>query len=376
MMIKRYISDKILSDLKNSGKVVVLYGPRQSGKTTLSKRFLNSSGINALQVNADQLKYIDILSSRNLTKLRALIEGYDYLFIDEGQRIPEIGLNLKIIHDELPNVKVLVTGSSSFLLSKKVTESLAGRKRVFTLLPISMQELSSQFNSYELDDQLAERLVFGSYPEVITTKGQMNKISYLQDIASSYIYKDILELENIRYPMKVRDLLRLLSYQVGSQVSIHELSKQLRINSQTVERYLELLEHSFVIYKLPAFSRNLRKEISKSSKYYFYDNGIRNILIDDMKEIEIRDDIGALWENFIITERKKKLLSEGIYANSFFWRTYTGAELDYIEERGGNLFAYEIKYKKSNIKTPVTWREQYASECELVNRDNYLDFIT
>jgi hypothetical protein len=358
-----------------SEKVILLYGPRQAGKTTLSKQIIEKSGLKTLMINADQLKFVDILSSRDLSKLNSLVKGYEMLFIDEGQRVPEIGLNLKILHDEIPGLKILVTGSSSFLLSNRVTESLTGRKKVFTLLPVSMNELSVTNNPFELDDQLEERLIYGQYPEIINTVAYFEKEEYLREISSSYIYKDILELESIKYPLKIRDLLRMLAFQLGSQVSIHELSKKLRLNSETIERYLHLLEQSFVIFKLSSFSRNLRKEISKSQKYYFYDNGIRNVLIDNLNLLNDRNDIGALWENFIISERMKLLLSERKYVNSFFWRTYTGAELDYIEEYNGKLKAFEIKYNKSKVSLPKSWKEQYGSNFQLINKSNYQEFI-
>jgi predicted AAA+ superfamily ATPase len=376
MIISRSISGPVLKDLTESGKIVLLYGPRQAGKTTLSKMIIEKIGIKSLLVNADQAKYVDVLSSRDLVKLRSLVSGYELLFIDEGQRVPDIGLNLKILHDEIPDLKILVTGSSSFLLSGRVTESLTGRKKVHTLLPLSMEELSEHFNSFEINEQLEERLVYGNYPEVVTLTGYREKEEYLREISSSYIYKDILELENIKYPLKIRDLLRLLAFQVGSQVSIHELGKQLGLNRETVERYLYLLEQSFVIYRLSAFSRNLRKEITKSDKFYFYDNGIRNIIIDNMNLLNARNDVGALWENFIISERKKYLLSNQQYANCYFWRTYSGAEIDYIEDIQGELFAYEIKYSKTKGKLPKTWQEHYNSNFQLVNWENYLSFVS
>ncbi len=375
MNIDRLIKPQIIADLKQLNKVVLLYGPRQAGKTTLSKQIIQEMGLKTLMINADQLKYIDVLSSRDLGKLRSLVAGYEMLFIDEGQRIPEIGINLKILHDELPDLKILVTGSSSFLLSGRVSESLAGRKRTHTLLPISLQELSVFHNRFELNDQLEERLIFGSYPEVVTTVNNAEKENYLRDISSSLIFKDILELEMIKYPLKIRDLLKLLAYQVGSQVSLHELGIKLGLNRDTVERYLFLLEQSFVIFKLPAFSRNPRKEISKSQKYYFYDTGIRNILIDNMKYLNDRNDSGALWENFIIAERQKYLVFNKKNADCFFWRTFAGTEIDYVEEYKGEYFAYEIKSVKSNIRIPVSWSSEYGSNYRIINKDNYQEFI-
>ncbi|MCX6243390.1 MAG: ATP-binding protein [Bacteroidetes bacterium] len=375
MEIDRFIKPQIIAALKQHKKIVLLYGPRQSGKTTLSKQIIREMELKTLMINADQSKYIDVLSSRDLGKLRSLVAGYELLFIDEGQRIPEIGINLKIMHDELPELKTLVTGSSSFMLSGRVSESLAGRKRIFTLLPLSMQELARFNNPFALNDQLEERLIFGSYPEVVTTVNNAEKEYYLRDISSSLIFKDILELEMIKYPLKIRDLLKLLAYQMGSQVSLHELGVKLGLNRETVERYLFLLEQSFVIFKLPAFSHNPRKEISKSQKYYFYDTGIRNILIDNMKYLNDRNDSGALWENFIIAERQKYLLFNQKNVNRFFWRTYSGTEIDYVEEYKGEYFAYEIKSGKSKTRTPVSWSSEYGSNYININKDNYLEFI-
>lgn len=375
MLISRILTDLISKDLKHSGKVIILYGPRQVGKTTLSKQVIEDTGFRSLMINADQLKYLDVLSSRDLKKLQSLVSGYDLLFIDEGQRVPEIGINLKILHDELPELKVLVTGSSSFLLSDRVSEALTGRKKIHTLLPVSLKELALDFNEFELRDQLDERLIYGMYPEVITTINQKEKEEYLREITNSTLFKDILELEHIRYPMKIRDLLRLLAFQVGSQVSIKELCDRLNLNRETVERYLFLLEQSFIIFRMAAFSRNLRNEISKSQKYYFYDNGIRNILIDNLNPPESRNDIGPLWEGFIISERKKKLIYEQKKVNTYFWRTYTGTELDYIEETGNNLDAFEIKYRKNNSKAPKAWVENYGKIFRSITKDNFLEFV-
>ena len=375
MLIQRILNNRIKSDLINSGKVIVLYGPRQAGKTTLSEAVIKNTGLKSLMINADQLKYIDVLSSRDLKKLKSLVSGYELLFIDEGQRVPEIGINLKILHDEIPSLKILVTGSSSFLLSGKVTEALTGRKKTYTLLPASMQELSLDNNEFELNDQLDERLIYGMYPEVIVIENYKEKEDYLQEITTSYLYKDILELENIRYPMKIRDLLRLLAFQLGAQVSINELCKSLRLNRETVERYLFLLEQSFIIFRLNAFSRNQRNEISKSQKFYFYDNGIRNMMIDNLNSLETRGDVGALWENFIISERKKKLLYDQTRVNSYFWRNYAGVELDMVEEINNGLTAFEIKYKKPRLKAPKAWTDNYGNNFHCITRDNYLKFL-
>lgn len=375
MEYRRKIKADLINDLQKLNKVIILYGPRQSGKTTLSKEIADQLKYKSLYLNADQPKYIDILSSRDAVRLKNLTLGYQLLIIDEGQRIPEIGVNLKIIHDEIPELKVLVTGSSSFLLSNKVNESLAGRKKIYTLLPLSISELSEHFTAFEINEQLDNLLIYGLYPEVLKSTQITTKRDYLTDITNSLIYKDILELEDIKYPLKIRDLLKLLAFQIGSQVSINELSKTLRINNETVERYLYLLEQSFIIFELSAFSKNPRKEISKSRKYYFYDLGIRNTLIENFNEFQMRNDLGAIWENFIISERKKKLAYENQYVNSYFWRTYAGTELDYIEERNQELFAFEIKNTKPKLKAPPSWTENYGKNYECIFRENYLDFL-
>lgn len=375
MLIPRIITEQIVKNLKRGKKVILIYGPRQAGKTTLAKGVIEKSGLKTLYVNGDQLKYVDILSSRDLTKLRGLVSGYDLLFIDEGQRIPEIGITLKILHDEMPKLKVLVTGSSSFLLSGRVSESLAGRKKNFSLFPLSVQELSMIYNPFEINDKLEDWLIFGLYPEVLNATAHNDKEDYLLDIASSYIYKDIIELEHIKFPLKINELLRLLAFQIGSQVSIHELGKQLGLNRETVERYIYLLEQAFIIFRVPAFSKNPRKEIRKSQKYYFYDLGVRNILINNMNPLNVRNDAGALWENFLTVERMKKLNYERGAFSSFFWRSYSGAEIDYVEEKEGAISAFEFKFNLSKVRTPALWREQYKSEVKLINRDNFLDFV-
>ncbi|MBM3436499.1 MAG: ATP-binding protein [Bacteroidetes bacterium] len=376
MLIQRTISDQILKDLIELKRVVLIYGPRQAGKTTLSKMVIEKTGMKTLMVNADQSKYLDVLSSRDLNQLKSLVSGYELLFIDEGQRVPEIGLNLKILHDELPHLRILVTGSSSFLLSGKVTEAMTGRKKEHHLLPFSMEELLSLFNQYELNDQLNERLVYGNYPVVVAMENTTDKEEYLREISSSYLYKDLFELEQIKFPAKIRELLKLLAYQIGSQVSVHELGNQLKLNRETVERYLYLLEQSFIIFRLSAYSSNLRKEVTKSDKFYFYDIGIRNVIIDNLNLLSNRNDSGQLWENFIVAERKKFLLFHRKYFNSYFWRLYSGTEIDYIEERQGDLFAYEIKYTKGKNKPPKAWHETYGNHFDLITRNNYLDFIT
>jgi predicted AAA+ superfamily ATPase len=374
MFIARIIFSAV-SEALYSGKIAIIYGPRQAGKTTLSKSIISETGLKVQYANADQLKYIDILSSRDLNKMKSLVSGYDLLFIDEAQRIPEIGLNLKILHDEIPNLKILVTGSSSFLLSNRISEALTGRKKIFTLLPFSISELKSKFTEFEIANMTDNFLVYGCYPEVIKSLGYHEKEEYLNEVVTSYLFKDILELENIKYPSKIRDILRLLAFQIGSQISIHEIGTQLKLNTETVERYLFLLEQSFIVFRLSAFSRNPRKEISKSQKYYFYDNGIRNAIIGDFKPAELRADMGALWENFLIAERRKNLMFRRSFFKTYFWRNYAGAEVDYVEEYQGKLYAFEIKLHKMKKFPPKAWLASYESDYNCITRDNYLQFV-
>jgi predicted AAA+ superfamily ATPase len=376
MFIKRLLSNILIEKIETSEKVVIIYGARQLGKTTLAKFIIDKLGLKTLSINADQEKYIDVLSSRDLKKLESLVDGYELLFIDEAQRIPDIGINLKILKDEIPGLKILVTGSSSLTLADSVSEPLTGRKWTYNLYSLSIQELEATKNKFELNEELDDLLVFGSYPEVYTTINRADKIELLYEISSSYLYKDILELSNIKYPRKIRSLLRLLAFQIGSEVSVFDLSKNLGINKETVDNYIDLLEKAFIIFRISGYSKNMRKEIRKQDKFYFFDLGIRNAVIDNLKSPDQRNDIGALWENFIISERKKYLHYNRINATGYFWRTYTGAELDYIEEFAGNLNAYEIKYSKKRIKAPRSWIENYPdASFKTINRDNFLEFV-
>lgn len=377
MNIPRTIQNDITKRLVESNKVVILFGPRQVGKTTLAKSIISEWPGRVLQISADEAVYIDVLSSKDSSKLRSLVAGYDLLFIDEAQRVPDIGMNLKILHDQIPEVHILVTGSSSFDLANSNREPLTGRVWTYNLHPISILELSALYNRFEIDAQIEQRLVFGSYPELFSIDNQADKIDYLYEVGNAYLYKDILELSSIRNSAKIRDLLRMIAYQVGSEVSLSELGAALGISKDTVYSYIDLLEKTFVLFRLSGFNRNLRKEVSRNDKIYFYDLGIRNMVIDNFKPVEVRDDVGALWENFLIAERMKKLSYTRVHARTYYWRTYTGAEIDYIEERDGILYAYEFKSGSRSAKCPTTWAQTYPeSQFEVVNRSNYLDFLT
>ena len=306
------------------------------------EQIVERSPLRALMVNGDELRYADALSSRDAKLLKGLVKGYELLIIDEAQRIPNIGINLKILHDTLPALKIIATGSSSFELANRVSEPLTGRTWTYVLYPIAVSELAHINNKFELRDLLDESLVFGSYPEIQTMSGDVERAELLREICNSYLYKDILELTGIRNRDKIAGLLRLLAYQIGSQVSREEIGKSLGMGKDTVDSYIDLLEKSFVVFRLSGFSRNLRKEVVKTKKIFFYDLGIRNTLIDNMNRLSRRNDTGQLWENFLIIERLKTLSYRKRLANRYFWRTYTGAEIDYVEESGGRLHGFEF----------------------------------
>lgn len=373
-MIYRYIQKECLDHLARSRKIMLIYGPRQAGKTTLVKSFEKESGLRALYISADLSKNENLLMQRDLKVYSDLTEGYQLLIIDEAQRVPDIGLVLKIMYDEMPHLKVIATGSSSFDLANSASEPLTGRKRIFHLLPLSLEEISGEMNKYELDQQMENLLIFGSYPEVYTSSPNQKK-EILEDISESYLFKDVLQLTTVKYITKIRDLLRLIAFQVGQQVSIHELTNKLGINRETVERYIDLLEKAFVIFRLPPFSRNPRSEVSKMDKIYFYDNGIRNILIDNLKPLDYRMDIGNLWENFVVAERRKQILNCRKNVHSYFWRTYSGTEIDYVEETDTGITGYEIKLNKDKYRIPKAWKTEYNGGLKLINRKSYLDFL-
>jgi len=374
MTILRHIETDCLDHLSSSGKIMLIYGPRQAGKTTLVKQLGKKSGLKAKYLSADLSENELLLMQRDLRTLTNLTEGYQLLIIDEAQRIQDIGLVLKILYDEMPDLKIIATGSSSFELANQTAEPLTGRKTVFHLLPFALGEIIQERNKFEMDQQLEDILQYGLYPEVFKASVSQ-KSSLLGEICESYLYKDVLQLTTVKYTVKIRELLRLLAFQVGQLVSVNELSQTLSINRETVERYIDLLEKAFVIFRLPAYSRNLRKEVAKMDKIYFYDTGIRNYLIDNLKPLSLRIDAGNLWENFVIAERRKQLLCTRTQVHSYFWRTYTGAEIDYVEEGTEGLMGFEIKMSKDKVKSPKLWQEEYKGGFQLVNRKNYLDLL-
>jgi predicted AAA+ superfamily ATPase len=375
-LIFRDLSSKLKDRIQNSNKILLLYGARQVGKTTLINHILENYPGRILKADGDQQDFVDVLSSRDLLKLKQLVSGYDLLFIDEAQRIKNIGINIKILHDQIPDLKIIATGSSSFELASKVAEPLTGRAWTYTLYPISVSELRHSHNPFELNRRLDEFLQFGMYPEALSIPNSADKEEFLTNLSYSYLYKDILDLGGIKHSDKIRDLLRLLAFQTGSLISYSELGQNLGMSTETVQRYIDLLEKSFVLFRLTGFSKNLRKEIVKSPKIYFNDLGIRNAVLENFNPPNKRPDLGGLWENFLLLERIK-LLSNGQHrANRFFWRTYTGAEIDYIEESGGILKGYEFKWKNKHVKAPATWLKTYTEATfQYINRENYLDFV-
>ncbi len=339
------------------------------GSTSLRSRF----------VNADELLYRETLASQDKQQLKEILGDAELLIIDEAQRVPEIGLNLKILVDSFPDIRILATGSASFDLANKISEPLTGRKITFTLYPISYHEIAQEFGVLEARSQLERWLIWGGYPAIMTTDNSDLRARLLGELVGSYLYRDILEMEGIRRSEKIVDLLRLLAFQIGQEVSISELATSLALNRQTVDRYLDLLEKVFVIFRVSGFSRNLRKEVTKNSRYYFYDNGVRNSLIQNFNSLNLRNDRGQLWENFLMVERRKANQLANRQVNPYFWRTYDRKEIDYIEEYGGRLFGFEFKWGSGHIRKPT--RTEFLntypdSELATVNKENFEKFLS
>jgi hypothetical protein len=358
------------------GKVIVIYGARRTGKTTLLKEFLKNESEPYTLVSGDDIPIQSYLSSQSIEKLKAFVGTTRLLVVDEAQKIPHIGTNLKLIVDHMPDVRVIVTGSSSFDLARSTGEPLTGRKFTLKLFPLAQLEIGQIEKIHQTQANLENRLIYGSYPEIVLMPDNKGREHYLKEIVSSYLYKDILEMDGVRHSSKINRLLQLIAFQIGKEVSLSELGTSLGMSKNTVERYLDLLEKSFVVQRLTGFSRNLRNEITKNCRYYFLDNGIRNTLINNFNLLEQRNDAGELWENYIIIERLKRQEYLSGPANNYFWRTYTRQELDFVEEREGRLFGYEIKWGKAKPRKPKEWLSAYPEgSFELINRENYLKFI-
>ncbi len=358
-------------------KVLIIYGPRQVGKTTSVKKFLSETSFKYASYSGDDLEFSYSFSRCSLESTKRIVGENRLIFIDEAQKIENIGTALKLIVDNFQDIYVIATGSSSFDLANTAEETLTGRKNLLVLYPISIGELLLQQTLYEFEEKLEEYLIYGTYPEIITHEDQAQKEKRIIEIKDSALIKDLLVFQRVKRSRLVIDLLKLLAFQVGSEVSCNELGERLGLNEKTVRRYLDLLEKSFVLFRLDGFSRNLRKEVSKMSKYYFYDLGIRNALISNFNDLGTRNDVGQLWENFMVLERIKRNAYRGISANYYFWRTYDQKEIDLIEERGGMLYGYEFKWRDNKKKPPKDWLKTYSNATyDVVTPNQYLDFVT
>jgi len=359
------------------GKVLVIYGARQVGKTTLMKKLLRETSLRHAFYTGDDFTFAADFGKCDLRIIQNIVQGLDILVIDEAQKIENIGTALKLVVDHFPDKYVIVTGSSSFDLANSTEEALTGRKTIVTLYPISFQEIAESSTPYEANKRLDELLIYGSYPEVASLTSLSEKENRITEIANSYLIRDILEFQLLKRSQTVMDLLKLLAFQIGSQVSTVELGKQLGLDYKTVQRYLDLLEKSFVLISLGGFSRNLRKEVSKMNMYYFMDLGIRNAVIANFNPLHLRNDVGQLWENFMVLERMKRNAYAEKKANYYYWRTYDQKEVDLIEESGGTLRGFEFKWNPTKkAKAPKDWLNTYdQATWELISRENFTDII-
>ncbi|MFW5773578.1 MAG: ATP-binding protein [Tangfeifania sp.] len=357
--------------------MVVLLGARRTGKSILIQKIISETNEKKVFLNGEDFTTLSILQPRSIENYRSLLGGADFLIIDEAQQIPEIGKILKLMVDNIPEIKILVSGSSAFDISNKTGEPLTGRKSTVYLFPFSQQEYSSNENIIDTKAKLNERLILGNYPELWHFTGKKEKALYLKELVSSYLLKDILTYDGIRNSDKILRLLKLIAFQIGKDVSLHELGRQLGLHKNTVEKYLDLLSKTFVIFSVGGFSRNLRNEVSKSKRWFFYDNGIRNTLIQNINDIDTRNDIGELWENYIISERIKFQYNNQMLVSNYFWRTYQQQEIDWVEDRDGKLFAYEIKWNPNKkVSAPSNWKKAYPdSTFKVITPDNYLQWI-
>lgn len=377
-----YYKRALLTEFKKKvvpNKVLILLGARRVGKTQLIKSYIKDhlkSGY--LQLNGEDINDAKLLEERSVANYKRLLAGVEVLIIDEAQHIPKIGLILKLIVDTIDGIKVVATGSSMFDLANTLGEPLVGRKNTLYLFPLAQLEFSQYENYKQTKENLEQRLLFGSYPELEQYSDWEAKQDYLFEIVNAYLLKDILIYDGIKNSHKVYDLLRLIAFQVGKEVSLQELGNQLQLSKNTVERYLDLLSKVFVLFKVEGFSKNLRKEITKSSRWYFYDNGIRNALINNFNPLKMRNDVGDLWENYLAAERVKNQHYKKIKTRNYFWRTYDRQELDWVEERGEALSGFEFKWNENKkVKIPVAFAKAYPDAgFEVITPGNYLDFIT
>lgn len=372
-MIARDIQYKILEKW-NSNKVILITGARQVGKTTLLKHICEQKG-DYLFINGDDPEMRSLLEDAGEQKLKSLIKNHKILFIDEAQRIKDIGIILKIIHDQISEVKLIVSGSSALDLNNELNEPLTGRKFHFNMYPLTWNELNNHFGYLKAITTLEQQLIYGSYPEIIKQPSQAEAL--LKEITISYLYKDLLNHKGIRKPEALDKLLLALALQLGSEVNFNEVSNTIGLDRGTIEQYINLLEKTFVIFRVQPLSRNLRNEINKTRKIYFYDNGIRNAIISNFNDLKFRNDIGALWENYLISNRIKLMSNQNQSTRFYFWRTYQQQEIDWIEERGGEFYAYEFKYNPKKVNFPKTFLDKYNPITQkVINKKNFDEFLS
>jgi len=375
MLIKRIIQDKIERSLFK-GKIIIIYGPRQVGKTTLIKQIKEKNQADSVYFNCDEPDVREALTNKTSTELNEFLnlKKNTLVVLDEAQRVKNIGLTLKLIVDNFPETQIIATGSSSFDLANEISEPLTGRKNEFFLYPFSLEELGQIYSEIEIDRLLENRMIFGMYPEIILKKDDLEKS--LKSLTQSYLYKDVLQYQNIKNPEILEKLLQALALQVGSEVSYNELANTVGVDKNTVASYIQILEKAFVIFRLSPFSRNLRSEIKKLRKIYFYDNGVRNALINNLNPLNLRQDQGSLWENFMLSERVKYNNNHALDKNLYFWRTQQKQEIDFLEESNGKIFAFELKWQKDKFSIPKSFRDAYPeAKTELINRKNYRKFV-
>jgi len=373
-MIPRHYDE--LERFLEPGKVLVIYGPRQVGKTTLIRQYLKKAPWRARVETGEDVRLQELFAIGRIDRLLEFVTGFELLVIDEAQKVAGIGAGLKMIVDASPGLRVIATGSSSFELAGQVGEPLTGRKRTLTLYPVAQLELAKLYNRHDLRERLEESILFGGYPEVVSAASRVEKTRILHELTSSYLLKDVLALENIRNSRTIFDLLRLIALQIGAEVSLSELGTQIGVNYKTVDRYLDVLEKSFILYRLQGMGNNPRTDLRKKNKYYFFDTGIRNALLSNLNPLELRSDTGALWENFLCIERMKRQSYREQYANFRFWRNTAQQEVDLVEERDGKLAGYEFKWGTRGARPPKAWIGTVPDATfTVVDRENYLDFV-
>jgi hypothetical protein len=373
MLIKRTIQNRIEKKLF-AGKAIIVYGARQVGKTTLIKQIEGKHKKESIYLNCDEPDIRDSLTDVTSSELKVLIGGKKLIFLDEAQRVKNIGLTIKLLVDNFSNIQIIATGSSSFDLSNEIVEPLTGRKYEFYLYPFSLAEIEQIYSKREINRILDTRIIYGMYPDIVLKQDEAEEI--IKDLRKSYLFQDLLQYQQIKNPEILEKLLQALALQIGSEVSYNELASLVRINKDTVSSYIQLLEKGFIIFRLRPFSRNLRKELAKKRKIYFYDMGIRNALINNLNPLDLRQDVGNLWENFVIAERAKFNSNHSRSINNYFWRTYQQQEIDYLEEVDGKLSGYEIKWQKKKWHKPKAFIEAYPkADLSLINKDNYGNFL-